>query len=254
MTVFSVLSPLFFADTSFSKCLLYALKNSDAVGKLICVALFVFSVIVWVIMIDKCMDLRKKMSYNRKFLEMFRSKRDPLWIHENVFPNVCQLSNIYYSVCKRMESFDIQLVPGKPRRSLGNDELAIVEKTVTRVVEEEIANIQDGKMTVISTAVSACPYLGLFGTVWGITIAFTELAMKGKADIQTLAPGVSGALLTTVLALFVAIPSLIGYNIIKNDLNKIMISLDGFSEELSSRLKIEQIDTIVAAQNAQRRN
>ena len=106
-------------------------------------------------------------------------------------------------------------------------------------------------MIFLQTAVSASPFLGLFGTVWGITIAFTNLASQGKADISTLAPGVSGALLTTVIALIVAIPSLVGYNIITAAIRKMTVQLDNFAEEFHSRLKIEQLDSIAAASDGQ---
>ena len=88
------------------------------------------------------------------------------------------------------------------------------------------------------TAVSISPFLGLFGTVWGIMLAFTEMAMAGKPDIQTLAPGVSGALLTTVLGLLVAIPSLIGYNAIAFYIKQLTVYMDNQVEEFANKLKL----------------
>ena len=92
------------------------------------------------------------------------------------------------------------------------------------------------------TAVSISPFLGLFGTVWGIMLAFTEMAMAGRPDIQTLAPGVSGALLTTVLGLLVAIPSLVGYNTITFYIKQVTVHMDNFVEEFIAKLKIEQLE------------
>ena len=96
---------------------------------------------------------------------------------------------------------------------MSDDELEVMRSAMNQAVEDQLVILQSRTM-VLATAVSGSPFLGLFGTVWGITVAFTKLAQAGKADVQTLAPGVSGALLTTVIALFVALPSMVGYNII----------------------------------------
>ena len=122
----------------------------------------------------------------------------------------------------------------------------MLKGTVEQAVEEQIVMLEK-RMIVISTAVSAGPFLGLFGTVWGITIAFTNLALIGRADIQTLAPGVSGALLTTVIALFVAIPSLVFYNIISSQLKNLTVRLDNFASEIVAQFKIEQLEAILQA-------
>ena len=132
------------------------------------------------------------------------------------------------------------------RRALSDAEIGVLRSTMEQAVEEQLL-ILDKRSLFLATAVSASPFLGLFGTVWGITLAFTNLAIMGKADIQTLAPGVSGALLTTVIALIVAIPSLVGYNMIGAFVRKLTVKLDNFVEEIASRLKIEQMDSIAAA-------
>jgi len=91
----------------------------------------------------------------------------------------------------------------------------------------------------LASAVGVCPFLGLFGTVWGITVAFSRLAQAGRADVQTLAPGVSGALLTTVVALIVAIPAMLGSNYIASQLKEITTLLDDAVEEISARFQTE---------------
>ena len=91
----------------------------------------------------------------------------------------------------------------------------------------------------LASAVSGCPFLGLFGTVWGITVAFTKMAQARHADVNTLAPGVSGALLTTVVALVVAIPSMLGNNFIVGLLRKLGTHLDDVVEEIAARFQIE---------------
>ena len=122
-------------------------------------------------------------------------------------------------------------------------ELEVVRASMEQAVADQIL-LLESKMMFLATAVSASPFLGLFGTVWGITLSFTQLAIQGKAEIGTLAPGVSGALLTTVVALLVAIPSLVGYNIITILIKRITVHLDNFTEEVVVRLRIEQLDSV----------
>ena len=97
------------------------------------------------------------------------------------------------------------------------------------------------RIGMLATAVSLAPFLGLFGTVWGVMIAFCGVASAGSANIQALAPGVAGALLTTVAGLVVAIPSLVGYNFLTQMIRKITVSMDNFSESFMARLKLEQL-------------
>jgi biopolymer transport protein ExbB/TolQ len=73
-------------------------------------------------------------------------------------------------------------------------------------------------------------------------MAFCSIASQGRADISALAPGVSGALLTTVVGLLVAIPSIIGYNLLTNTIRKVTIYMDNFVEEVMARIKLEQLD------------
>ncbi len=129
---------------------------------------------------------------------------------------------------------------------MSDDELKVMRSAMEQAVEDQLVILSKRTM-ILSTAVSGSPYLGLFGTVWGITVAFTKLAQAGKADVQTLAPGVSGALLTTVIALLVALPSMIGSNFIAAMINDITVHLDNFVEEVFAKFKIEQLDSYRAA-------
>ena len=133
-------------------------------------------------------------------------------------------------------------LPGGGRRALNATEIDVVRASLEQAVADQILELER-KMIFLATAITISPFLGLFGTVWGIMLAFTDLAIMGKADIQTLAPGVSGALLTTVLGLLVAIPSVVGYNIITSLIKATIVQMDNFVEEFIVKLKIEQLST-----------
>ena len=97
----------------------------------------------------------------------------------------------------------------------------------------------ESQMTVLATAVSGAPFLGLLGTVWGVMDTFSGVASSaGVASLKTMAPGVSAALVTTVVALLVAIPAMFGYNYLVNRIRSMIMGLDNYAAEL--RLDFER--------------
>ena len=228
------------ADSGIS----YAFSHSDFIGQSICIFLFCMSIVIWVIMLEKCITLNKAKKDTAGFSRLFLEKKNPLHLKGASERDRSPAARVYEAAVGRIDEFGIE-VPGGGRRALSDDELEVIKATMSQEIEKQISFMEKG-MILLATAVSASPFLGLFGTVWGITIAFTNLAMAGRADIQTLAPGVAGALLTTVAGLVVAIPSLVGYNIVSTLLKRITVQLDNFADEVAARFKIEQLDSIQA--------
>ena len=103
-------------------------------------------------------------------------------------------------------------------------------------MDEEIIQIEQ-RLGLLSSIVSVSPFLGLLGTVWGVMLSFIGMAIEGKADINAIAPGVSGALLTTVVGLLVAIPAVIGYNFLSSQVKICAVRMDNFAEDLLSYIK-----------------
>ena len=224
------------AETS----LYYAFRNSDVLGQSIVIALFLFSMITWCIMIEKGISLKSALRDSAAFLAKFRSKRNPMTFAERIEEEPSPAARVCEAGYLRISQMNVEQPDGS-RRALTFNEIDIIRATLEQAVADQII-VLEGKMIFLATAVSISPFLGLFGTVWGIMLAFTELAIAGKADIQTLAPGVSGALLTTVLGLVVAIPSVVGYNIITSRIKSTIVHLDNFVEEFIVKLKIENLN------------
>ena len=232
-----------------SNGIVYAFKESDAVGQTICVILFIASVAVWFIMGEKACSLNNAMKKSQAFLRAFREKRNPLGLKEKAEESQSPAAAVYLAACERIDSFHLEL-PGGGRRAMSDDELEVMRSAMTQAVEDQLVILQKRTM-ILATAVSGSPFLGLFGTVWGITVAFTKLAQAGTPDIKTLAPGVSGALLTTVIALLVALPSMIGSNFIASMIQDITVHLDNFVDEVNAKFKIEQLDSYRASMGNQ---
>ncbi len=92
------------------------------------------------------------------------------------------------------------------------------------------------RLSFLATVGSTSPYIGLFGTVWGIMTSFHALANVNQATIAMVAPGISEALIATAMGLFAAIPAVIAYNKYSNQVDRMELRLDNFKEELSSIL------------------
>jgi biopolymer transport protein ExbB/TolQ len=96
-------------------------------------------------------------------------------------------------------------------------------------------------LILLAIAVSGAPFLGLLGTVWGVMDTFAQVGMQGKADLPTMAPGVSAALITTVAGLLVAIPSMFAYNFLVHTLRVQTVEVDNFAQDLTSRMETEYL-------------
>jgi len=115
-----------------------------------------------------------------------------------------------------------------------------VKRTLERTVAQQSLKLESG-LILLAIAVSGAPFLGLLGTVWGVMSTFSYVALKGSADLKTMAPGVSAALVTTVAGLLVAIPSMFGYNWLVHNLRVQTVELDNFAQELTSNMETEYL-------------
>src|SRR5205085_8586755 len=107
-------------------------------------------------------------------------------------------------------------------------------------VAREAIKLESG-LILLAIAVSGAPFLGLLGTVWGVMDTFASVGQKGSADLVTMAPGVSAALVTTVAGLLVAIPSMFGYNWLVHNLRVLTVELDNFAQAFISQLETEYL-------------
>ena len=237
----------FFVLSTASISPFYAFSHSDTVGKIIVVALFIVSIYSWTVMIDKFINLSKMLKQSRAFKTIFRDSRYPLSVYTEGKKEKSMLGEIYMKASIELLDFysldesNANQYGSKafPKRKLTFGHLETIRTILDQTVSDKIIELED-KMGFLATAISIGPLMGLFGTVWGIMMAFISMAVVGKADIPAMAPGISSALLTTVLGLIVAIPSLIGYNILSSYIKKLIANMDNFADEFVAKLKLEQ--------------
>lgn len=227
---------VFFQSNGFGE-MIYAFKMSDWLGQLICAILFLISVGSCSLVIEKILSLRSALKNSEVFLNAFVCAGNLFEMRKAAKKTVSPAGEVYLEAINRFKSFDA-ILPDKTCRPLTEKEVNLLRTTMECAVESQLLLM--GKRTMLlASAVGVCPFLGLFGTVWGITVAFSRLAQTGHPDVQSLAPGVSGALLTTVAALFAVIPAMLGSNYIVNLLKKTEAHLDVAVEEIFARFLTE---------------
>ena len=217
----------------------YAYTMSDWLGKSICVLLGLISVGICTLVVEKILSLRRALKNSEAFMDGFLEAGNLFEMRKAAKKAVSPAGEVYLAAISRFQSFDA-ILPDRTCRPLTEKEVSLLRTTMERCVEDQLMVLERYTM-VLASAVGVCPFLGLFGTVWGITVAFSRLAQAGRADVQTLAPGVSGALLTTVVALIAVIPAMLGNNYIVSLLKRTTTLLDDAVEEIFARFQMEYV-------------
>jgi biopolymer transport protein TolQ len=120
-----------------------------------------------------------------------------------------------------------------------------IDKVLDVTIQRE-AERYESNLLVLATVGSAAPFIGLFGTVWGIMTSFTSIAASKNTSLAVVAPGIAEALFATAIGLAAAIPAVIAYNVYQKQAVKAQSRLEGFADEFSAILS-RQIDERVAA-------
>ncbi|MFN2475232.1 MAG: MotA/TolQ/ExbB proton channel family protein [Chthoniobacterales bacterium] len=228
----------------------FAFEHATIAGKLVLSLLAIGSIFSWSIMITKLRVVRFARGQSARFRAAFRKDRQPLRLFENKarFPG-SPLFNVYQAGCEEM-TFHLlgsTEVDDTFRARLGAaDKITPAQMGAVRVAMEravgETALQLESQMILLATAVSGSPFLGLLGTVWGVMDTFTDVAVAGSPNLATMAPGVSGALITTVMSLCVAIPAMFGYNFLVTSIRGIIVEMDNFAAELASEFEHKYVD------------
>ncbi|MBI2441243.1 MAG: MotA/TolQ/ExbB proton channel family protein [Lentisphaerae bacterium] len=232
----------FLLPFTFQATLLEAFLRANTAGKTLVVLLFIGSVVAWSIMVNKFIEYRRAARESRRFLALYQGEAHPLAliVKRQSFPG-CPLYMMYRAACRALhgvleerglnpqEFFSDQ--PEAAQLKLDYADIKIMRNIIDQTVDEQIIQLERN-VVVLATAVTAAPFLGLLGTVWGVMDAFGGLAIQGTATLSAVAPGISGSLIATLAGLIVALPSLIGYNILTSRIRILSTMMEHFAEEL----------------------
>jgi biopolymer transport protein ExbB/TolQ len=221
----------------------YSFKYVSFEGRITMSMLAVVSLFSWSVIINKAFQLHRARKMGVKFYAAWKLTKDPMEIARSGAEFVGSPAFEIYRASA--EELDLQLganpimVKGEKRISQGSFEL--VRAALERTAGAEALLLEKG-MIVLTTAVAGGPFIGLLGTVFGVMETFAGIAIKGAATIAAMAPGVAGALLNTIVGLFVAIPAMFAYNFQVTNIRGMTSELDNFVGELATAFEHKYVD------------
>jgi biopolymer transport protein TolQ len=208
--------------------------------------LLVASVISWAIMLRKRAELRRARSDADRFEEVFWSGGDL----SSMFRAIDQSRRVTRGMENIFESGFREFTRLRQHGSVAAAQLIEGSRRGMRVaLLRETDRLEQG-LSMLATVGSTSPYVGLFGTVWGIMGAFHGLGNVQQATLQMVAPGIAEALIATAMGLFAAIPAVIAYNRYADQVSRIEVRYDTFVEELSSILQRHGSQSVKGGPNA----
>jgi biopolymer transport protein TolQ len=217
--------------------------SAHIVVKLVMIGLLGASVWCWAIIVNKVLLLRRTQRDMAQFEEVFWSgaSLDELYATLSSQPTT-GMASLFVAAMREWR----RSVQGTASTFMGLQ--ARIEKVLDVSIAREVEKLESN-LLVLATVASASPFIGLFGTVWGIMSSFRSIAASRNTSLAVVAPGIAEALFATAIGLFAAIPALIAYNKLQGDVAKKQAQLEGFADEFSSILS-RQIDHRTAQDQA----
>lgn len=200
------------------------ISQTGPVAKIVLVILLLFSVLSWSIILSKGSKFRRMRAQSGRFLRAFRKAggrlQDVSAVSEQFKPS--PLVSVFEGA---FDEFRRQGAAGAPRN------INSVQRA-TQIASSEEMSQMESRLPWLATTGAVTPFVGLFGTVWGIIDAFQGLGNAGAATLRAVAPGISEALITTAAGLFTAIPAVIAYNQYMQQIREFGARMDDFGLEL----------------------
>jgi biopolymer transport protein TolQ len=219
-------------DTSFMALFM----SAHPVVKIVMLGLLLASVWSWAIIIEKLFAFRRARSEADKFEQMFWSGQSLEELYTALARgNVIATASLFVAAMREWK----RSVEGSIR-ALGGIQMR-VEKVMDVTISREMERL-DRRLLFLATVGSTAPFVGLFGTVWGIMSSFQAIAASKNTSLAVVAPGIAEALFATALGLLAAIPAVIFYNKFSADSSRLGQRLESFADEFSAIVS-RQIDT-----------
>ena len=206
--------------------------EADIVVKLVMLGLLVASVMVWAVVFEKWSSLRRVNRDADGFEDRFWSggSLDELYEHEGTKPTH-PMAAVFGSAMGEWRR-SVRVAGADMSRSGARDR---VDRAIGVTVQREMDRLERWTIFLASVGATA-PFIGLFGTVWGIMHSFSAIAALHNTNLAVVAPGIAEALFATAIGLVAAIPAVLAYNKISNDLGRFASRLEGFGAEFSAIL------------------
>jgi biopolymer transport protein TolQ len=215
------------ADMSITSLILQA----SLVVQLVMAGLVAMSLASWTVIFGKLFGLKRVRSANEDFERDFWSGKSLTEMHQAVSSkaDTAPLERIFASGMR-------EFLKLREKRMDAGVQLDGARRAMRASYQRELDAVES-KLSFLATVGSVSPYIGLFGTVWGIMHAFVGLSNLQQVTLATVAPGIAEALVATAIGLFAAIPAVVAYNRFARDIDRIAIQFESFIEEFSNILQ-----------------
>ncbi|MBX7144761.1 MAG: protein TolQ [Oligoflexia bacterium] len=211
--------------------ILSMIMGSSPVVQLVLIILVLLSLWSWTITIAKFMQFRRAWQDSAEFHGLFWETRNFARIEDSSRRlGSSPLSQLFASGYRELNQVVGDIDKGRCTSESHSNELGTVERALRRAELDEVGKLERG-ITFLATVASAAPFIGLFGTVWGIMNAFHGLSYAKSTTIQAVAPGISEALVATAIGLAAAIPAAVAYNYFSVAVRRFRETMDTFTDD-----------------------
>jgi len=208
--------------------ILELIAGASWVVKIVLLILIFFSVFSWAIIFFKRKTLKTAASQSQRFLNTFRKSRNLSEVNEAARKfQASPLAALFQSGYKELAYWSKSNPEPAPAK------LESLSRVLTKASNAEISKMER-MMSFLATTGSVTPFIGLFGTVWGIMDSFHKIGVVRSASLVTVAPGIAEALIATAVGLFAAVPAVIAYNYFLNRIKDVITEMEDFSLEFLS--------------------
>ena len=213
--------------------ILHLVMNASFVVQAVMVLLLLVSLASWAAIFRKLFDLKRVKALNEEFEESFYSGATLNELFASAVKNAKKVGPMERIFASGMREFQKL----RERRITDPGSLLDGTRRAMRAGYQREMDAVESQLSFLATVGSVSPYVGLFGTVWGIMHAFTGLASLQQVTLATVAPGIAEALVATAIGLFAAIPAVVAYNRFARDVDRVANKLETFIEEFSNILQ-----------------
>ncbi|MFZ9594886.1 MAG: protein TolQ, partial [Bdellovibrionia bacterium] len=208
-------------------------------AKLVLLSLLLSSIVCWSIVFAKWKTIRLARLQNEKFISIFwNSKNVEEIMHKSEKFSKSPVAMVFQAGVKELRRFN----QTDSSMSGGFEKVENVQRALLRSSNEQVSRLEN-QLGWLATTASAAPFVGLFGTVWGIMNAFHSIGQTGAANLAVVAPGIAEALITTATGIGAAIPAVIAYNFFSGEIKKIALEIESFAQDFVNIIQRTSIST-----------
>jgi biopolymer transport protein TolQ len=207
------------------------IADSGPVAKFVLLLLVCSSIFCWAIILMKWRSLGKAARQNHDFLNVFWHSKsiDEIFAKCEKFPS-SPVASVFKNGVKELKKAGPN---GEPAETDPSGRVENIQRALLRSSTAEVAALES-HLGWLATTASAAPFVGLFGTVWGIMNSFQSIGASGAANLATVGPGISEALITTATGIAAAIPAVVAYNHFASQIKRQAVDMDCFAQDFTN--------------------